>query len=132
MHYPLYSVAGLHKKSSFMHWKAATSVLGNGCESQRNHLYRTDCCDRMNGFPLKLLQRQMLLRKKKHDFSTKCMRNKRRSTHPVEFYIRTSSVVSCDGAVGDPVKEFCCSPTDRARDRQRRLYKPVDRFYSYL
>lgn len=30
---PLNSVAGLHKKGSFMHWKSAMSVVGNGSES---------------------------------------------------------------------------------------------------
>lgn len=74
----------VYTKGSFMHWKAAMSVLGNGSESWGNHLYRCmDCCDGTDGFPLKLLQRQMLLRK--YDFSTKCMRNKRR-TEPMELY----------------------------------------------
>lgn len=67
-----------------MHWKSAMSVVGNGSESWGNHLYRTDCWDAMDGFPLKLLQREMLLRK--YDFSTKCMRNKRRTTDAMEFY----------------------------------------------
>lgn len=69
-----------------MHWKAAVSVLWNGSESWRRggHPNGTDCCDCMDGFPLKVLQRQRLLRK--YDFSTKCMRNERRSTDPMEIY----------------------------------------------
>lgn len=71
-------MAGLHKKIVLCTGKQPCLLWETGLRD--GGITWIDCA----GFPLKLLQRQMLLRK--YDFSTKCMRNKRRSTDPMEFY----------------------------------------------
>lgn len=143
MHNPLYSVAGLHKKVVLCTGKQPCLFLGNGSESWGSHLYQTGCCDGMDRIPLKRLRRQMLLWK--YDFSTVHEEQEKyrwkgvlwgllRWCPAMEYcvFCWNSRDSFLEPSEGIPVYSSCPRSNTQARDRQRHLYKPVDRFYSYL
>lgn len=91
MHNPNHTLAGLHKKCSFLHWKAATCVLG----LRARGIACVGLSVMMDGFNLKSLQKQLLLRK--CDFFLQSAWGTREEVQIQWSFMGSSSVVSCGG-----------------------------------